>query len=213
MAHSTRIPLRFSNNVKRYFLSAPLRLDEGLHYRTLPPAHVSASPVWRATQSTPPPRIAWRPSPMHRSIKIQGQNTRLAFKVQFVQFRSGHVMDVSGGGQGRGFGHALLRATNSLVAAFVDKVAVRYASFNWRTVVLAVTFAAQEACHTTNARLGPSGLSAQHPACHNPLASGGCPSAGIYTGPFVYLLGPAPGVHRPFSVPSCFLLPRLWRLL
>ncbi|KAH9039368.1 hypothetical protein EDB85DRAFT_1887534 [Lactarius pseudohatsudake] len=98
MAHSTRIPLRFSNNVKRHFLSAPLRLDQGLHYRTLLPACVFASPDWRATQSIPPPQIAWRPSPTHRSIKIQGQNTRLAFKVQFVQFRSGHVMDVSGGG-------------------------------------------------------------------------------------------------------------------
>ncbi|KAH9066816.1 hypothetical protein EDB87DRAFT_1720799, partial [Lactarius vividus] len=56
-----------------------------------------------------------------------------------------------------------------------------------------------------------------------PLASGGCPSAGIYTGPFVHLLGPAPGVQRAFSVLSCFLLPSamasvkrsssdLWRL-
>lgn len=98
---------------------------------------------------------------------------------------------------GRGFGHALLRATNSLVAAFVDKVAVWYASFNWRTVVLAVTIAAQEACHTTNV-LGPSARATTPGKWRLPFCGY------IY---WAIRLFAGSSIRRPTRILSSFLLP------
>ncbi|KAH9074765.1 hypothetical protein EDB83DRAFT_2653555 [Lactarius deliciosus] len=110
MAHSTRIPpsLRFPTTLTGTFFPPPSGSTKG---SAIVPCCLHASLLVRFGV-LPSLHHLGSPGDPRQPVK--------------VQFRSGHVTDVS------------------------DKVAVWYASFNWRTVVLAVTIAAQEACHTTN---------------------------------------------------------------
>lgn len=204
MAHSTRIPpLRFSNNVKGHFLSTPLRLDQGLHYRTMLPACVFARPDWRATQSTPPPRIAWRPSP---TPVDQNPRPKHASCIQ-SSVRPPQIRSRDGRVGWRDVALAMLCSEPQILwwrPLWIKWLCGTHLSIggrsSWRSQLLRKRHVTRRTC------LDPQRVP-------QPRASGGCPSAGIYTGPFVYSLGPASGVQRAFSVPSCFLLHWLWRHL